>query len=200
MRAAGGWLAVASTLLAITLIFHGPPEHHIGDQMTIIAEDSQRWLIVHWIAAALSFFVVAGLVVLAGGSRLTETWWTLSAWAVLSVGALWTITTAVAEATAVSDAAVSGNVAMFKAWWVFSEGMANGFAALALAVAAIAGNEARTTHRVTPVWASGVAIVVGITSFAGWALWSWLDLGLARRSGWHPRSSCACGCSGLVWV
>lgn len=177
-QVAGAWLAVASTLLVIVLIFHGPPEPNVGDQMAVIASGSTRWLAVHWIAAAaLSFFAVAGLIVLGAGSRLTEDGWTLSAWAVLPVGALWTLITAVAEATAVTHAAVAGNEASFAAWWTFSEGMGNGFAALALCVATIAGNEMQTVERATPKWAAGVAVFAGLASFTGWALWSWIDLG-----------------------
>lgn len=191
-RAAGAWLAIASVLMAVALVFHGPPEHHVGDQMTVIAEESGRWVVVHWMAAAaLSFFAVAGLIVLAAGSRLTESVWTVSAWALLPIGALWTMTTAVAEATAVTDAAVSGNDAMFAAWWAFAEGMANGFAALALSVAVIAGNEARTAHKATPKWASGVAVIFGVASFIGWALWSWLDFGFGAPI-WVASSTFMC--------
>lgn len=177
-QVAGAWLAVASVLLAITLVFHGPPAPIVSDQMTVIANSSTRWLTVHWgAAAAFSFFIVASLIVLGAGSRLTEGSWTLSAWAVLPVGALWTLITAVAEATAVTHAAVSGNEALFAAWWTFSEGIANGFAAMALCVAMIAGNEMQTIERATPKWAAGIAVFVGLTSFTGWALWSWIDLG-----------------------
>jgi hypothetical protein len=145
-------------------------------QMKVIAEGPTRWVVVHWVAAAaLSLFTVAGLVVLAAGSRLTQGWWTTTVWAVLLLGALWTLTTAVAEATAVSGAAVSGNKAMFEAWWAFAEGKATGFIFLALAVAVIAGNEARSS-RVTPVWASWIAVVAGVASFAGWVLGRWLEI------------------------
>lgn len=179
-RAAGVWLAVAAVLLTITFAFHGPPEPRVGDQMTVIAGGANRWLVVHWIAAAaLSFFAAAGFMILGGRSRLTESPWTMSAWAVLPIGALWTMTTAVAEATAVTDAAVSGDAAIFAAWWGFSEGMANGFAAFALAVAAIAGNETRAAERAVPAWASGVAVAAGVVSFVAWALWSWADIGAA---------------------
>jgi hypothetical protein len=177
-RVAGAWLVVASVLLVITLVFHGPPEPIVGDQMTVIADNPTRWVAVHWTAAAaLSFFAVAGLIVLGAGSRLTESGWTLSAWAVLPVGVLWTLITAVAEATAVTDAAVTGDQTTFAAWWTFSEGMGNGFAALALCVAIIARNEMQAAERATPKWAAGVAVAAGLASFAGWALWSWIDLG-----------------------
>lgn len=179
MRVAGAWLAIASLLLAVALAFHGPPAADMGEQLKIIAERANRWAAVHWIAsAALSLFAEAGLLVLASGSRLTEDWWTTSAWAVLPVGALWTMTTAVAEATAVTDAAVSGNSAMFEAWWAFSEGKANGFAVLALAVVPIARNEARASDGVVPAWASWVGVVVAVVSFLGWAVWSWLGVGI----------------------
>lgn len=173
-------MATASVLMTVTFVFHGPPEHHVGDQMLVIAGESTRWLTVHWMAAAaLSFFAVAALLVLSAGSRLTESAWTVSAWAALPIGAFWTLITAVAEATAVTDAAVAGDEAAFATWWAFSEGMANGFAVLALTVAVIAGNEARSAQRVTPRWAAGVAVFAGLASFTGWALWSWIDLGFA---------------------
>ena len=180
MRVAGGWLAAGALLLAGVLVFHGPPAAEMADQMKFIAEGATRWAMVHWVAAAaLSLFAVAGLVVLAAESRLTEDWWTTSAWAVLPVGALWTMTTAVAEATALAGAAVSGNTAMFEAWLTFSEGKANGFAFLALAIALIACNEARTSDRATPVWASWIGAVVAVVSFLGWALLSWFGIGVA---------------------
>lgn len=176
-RVAGAWLAVGAGLLAITLVFHGPPEHHVADQMVVIAQESTRWLTVHWMAAAaLSSFAVAALIVLGAHSRLTDSNLTLAAWAVLPIGALWTLITAVAEATAVTGAALAGNEAMFEAWWAFSEGMANGFAVQALAVASIAANESRAPQKATPAWASGVAAFAGLASFTGWVLWSWGDL------------------------
>jgi hypothetical protein len=178
MRAAGFWLALAAFLLGAALAFHGAPSPDFGVQMQLIADGSLRWSIVHWVAAAaLSFFAVAGLVVLAAGSRLTEDWWTLSAWAVLPVGALWTVSTAIAEATVIFDAAISGNRVGFEAWWVFAEGMANGFAAMALAFTVIAVNETRAAAAV-PVWASWIAAVAGAASFAGWVLGSWLDVAI----------------------
>lgn len=181
IRVAGAWLAVASLLLAGALAFHGPLAPDLDEQMRVIAAGATRWAVVHWVAAmSLSLFAVAGLVVLAAGSRLTEHWWTMSAWAVLPVGALWTMTTAVAEVTVIADAAVSGNTAMFAAWWAFAEGKAAGFTFLALAVAVIAGNEARTAHRVTPLWASSIAAVAGVASFVGWALGIWLGISLGN--------------------
>jgi hypothetical protein len=107
----------------------------------------------------------------------------MSAWAVLPVGALMTVSTAISEATVIFDAAVTGNRAVFESWWVFAEGMGNGFAAMALAFTAIAGNETRTSG-VTPRWASGIATVAGAASFAGWVLGSWLGVAIG----------------GLVWV
>ncbi|TIT25264.1 MAG: hypothetical protein E5W70_00925 [Mesorhizobium sp.] len=178
-RVAGVWLAIASILLAGALVGHGPIDPDMGRQMGVITDDPVRWAIIHWVSAvALSLFVLTGLIVLAARSRLTEAWWTLSAWGVLTVGALWTMTTAVAEATVVSAAAAAGDTATFEAWWAFSEGKANGFMFLALAVAVIAGNEAQTTHRATPVWASYIAVVAGIGAFLGWPLGMWLGVTL----------------------
>jgi hypothetical protein len=176
-RAAGVWLAVASPLLAAALIGHGPIHPEMSQQMGVIADGPIRWEIVHWASAAsLSLFALTGLIVLAARSRLTEAWWTMSAWGVLTVGALWTMTTAVAEATVVSTAAAAGDRATFEAWWAFSEGKATGFMFVALAVAVIAGKEAQAAHRATPAWASYVAVVAGIGTFLGWPLSMWFGV------------------------
>jgi len=174
VRVGGSWLAIASFLMIVTLVFHGPIAPDLDDQMARIAAAATRWSVVHWIAAAaLSLYVVTGLIVLTARSRLTDDWWTMTAWAVLPVGALWTITTAVAETTVVADAAVSGSRETFVAWWAFAEGRATGFAFLALAVAVIAGNEARASAGGTPAWSAWTAMVAGVLSFAGWALGMW---------------------------
>src|SRR5215211_5927684 len=132
VQVGGVWLAIASFLMIVALGFHGPIADDLNDQMTRIAESTIRWSVVHWIAAAaLTLYVVTGLVVLTGRSRLTDGWWTMTAWAVIPVAALWAMTTAVAEATVVANAAVSGSTETFEAWWAFAEGKANGFAVLA---------------------------------------------------------------------
>ncbi len=181
IRVGGSWLAIASALIIVVLVLHGPIAPDLGDQMTRIADRFMVWSVVHWIAAgAFSLYTVAGLVVLTTESRLTEGWWTTTAWAVLTVGALWTLTTAVAEATVVADAASSGDREVFEAWWAFAEGNGHGFAFLALAVAVIAGNDARSAEGATPRWSAQAGVVAGIASFAGWALGMWFGIGLGN--------------------
>ena len=181
VRVGGTWLAVASGLMIATLVLHGPIAPDLNDQMARIANRPTAWAVAHWIAAAgLSIYAVAGLLVLTSESRLTAGWWTTTAWALWPVTALWTLTTAVAEATAVTDAVHSGNAEMFAAWWAFAEGKATGFAFLALAVAVIAGNEARSTDGVTPAWAAWTAMVAGVASFTGWALGMWFEIGFGN--------------------
>jgi hypothetical protein len=156
---------------------HGPIAPELHHQMTRIADGAVRWTVAHWIAAAgLSSYAVCALIVLASGSRLTSGGWTLSAWAVICVGCLWTMTTAVAEATVMTEAAVSGSEETFAAWWRFAEGKANGFAFVALPVAVIAGNEARNLAGATPAWAARTAMVAGVASFTGWALGMWFEV------------------------
>ncbi|MBX7435077.1 hypothetical protein JDV09_23690 [Mycobacterium sp. Y57] len=71
VQAAGAWLAVASFLIVLTLVFHGPLADDLGGQMTRIAEAANTWSVVHWIAAlSLSLYAVAGLLVLTSRSRL----------------------------------------------------------------------------------------------------------------------------------
>ena len=177
VRVAGAWMAIASVLLAGVLIGHGPIHPDMSDQMEVIAEGPVRWAIVHWAAAAaLSLFAITGLIVLTARSRLTQEWWTLSAWGVITVGALWTMTTAVAEATVVTDAAAARDIGRFEAWWAFSEGKATGFMFLALAVAVIAGNEAISARAATPAWASWIAMLAGTGSFLGWPLGMWFGI------------------------
>lgn len=181
IRVAGTWLAIASFLLVVALIVHGPLAPDVGDQMKRIADGAMRWSVIHWVSAAsLSLYVVTGLVVLTSGSRLSGGWWTMTAWAVLTVSALWTMTTAVAEATVVTKAAISGTKEIFETWWAFAEGKATGIAFLALAVAVISGNEARSSERVVPAWSARIAMVSGVASFGGWALGRWLGVDLGN--------------------
>ncbi|OEY65998.1 hypothetical protein [Marinobacter sp. X15-166B] len=177
VRTAGAWFAVASLLLLAALIVHGPLAHDHGEQMKDIAGRALAWAAIHWISAAsLSLFATAGLIALTSGSRLTVSASTLTAWAVLILSAIWTMTTAVAEATVVTDAAVAGNTEMFVTWWAFAEGKAAGIAFFALAVAAIAGNEAQCSERAVPAWSAWVATGAGVASFAGWALGRWFGM------------------------
>jgi hypothetical protein len=178
VRVGGAWLAAASALMIAVFVLHGPISPDLSEQMTRIATSPTQWLVAHWIAAAgLSLHMVAGLLILTSASRLTDGWWTTTAWAVVPVGALWTLTTAVAEATVVTNSAISGNTEVFEAWWAFAEGKATGFAFLALAVAVIAGNEARSAERATPAWSAWAAMVAGAASFTGWALGMWFGIG-----------------------
>lgn len=180
VRTAGMWLALASIIMVLVFVFHGPISPSFDIQMSRIADGSVRWAVVHWAAAgALSFFAIASLIALTAGSRLTQEWWTLSAWALLPIGALWTMGTAVAEATVIFDAAVKGDQTVYQSWWRYAEGRANGFAAMALAFATIAANEARTPHSITPAWASWIGAVAGTASFIAWASGSWLGLAFA---------------------
>lgn len=181
IHAAGTCLAVASFLMISVFAFHGPIAPELADQMTRIAGGAVRWFVVHWMAAAaLSLFAVSGLLVLTSQSRLAGGPWTAAAWAIFAVGALWTVTTAVAEATVIADAAAAGLTERFEAWWAFAEGMGSGFAALALAAVIVAGNEARSLARATPPWAAWTAAAAGAASFMGWALGMWFGIGIGN--------------------
>ena len=181
VRVAGTWLAIASSMLIPAVILHGPLAADMGDQMQMISGGATQWTVVHWLsAAALSLYAVAGLIMLSSASHLTRGWWTMTAWAVLIVSALWTMTTAVVEATVITRAAVSGAREMFEAWWAFAEGKASGIAFLSLAVAVIAGNEARSPERAVPAWSAWIGMATGIAAFTGWALGRWLGVELGN--------------------
>ena len=195
LRAAGAWLAGASLLLAVALGFHGPLHPDLEVQMMHIGNSASRWEAVHWTAAAaFSCFVIAAVLVLVSHSRMTSTGKTISAWAVVLVGSLWTLTTAVTEVTVIADLAASRDLAPFKAWWSFAEGHGNGFSMLAVAVAVIAWNENRDPHRLLPRWSATIGAGAGLTSFAGWALGVWLDVGPANLV-WLLASGVMC-----VWL
>jgi hypothetical protein len=197
VRVAGAWLAGASLLLALALIFHGPLHPDLDVQMARIGESASRWAIVHWIAAAgCSSFAIAAVLVLVSRSRLTSTGKTVSAWAVVLVGALWTLTTAVTEVTVLADLAASRDRAQFEAWWSFAQGYGNGFSMLAVAVAVIAWNEYREPRRLVPKWSAGLGAGAGLTSFAGWALGVWLGIGPANLL-WLVASGGMC--AWLAW-
>jgi hypothetical protein len=198
LRVAGAWLAAASLLLAVALGFHGPLHPDLEVQMMHIGHSPSRWAAVHWTAsAAFSCFAIAAVLVLVSRSRLTSTGKTISAWAVVLVGALWTLTTAVTEVTVIADLAASRDLDQFEAWWSFAEGHGNGFSMLAVAVAVIAWNEYRDPHRLLPKWSAGVGAGAGLASFAGWALGVWLDVGPANLV-WLLASVVMC--AWLAWL
>lgn len=121
---------------------------------------------------------------LTAGSRLTQTWWTITAWAVLIVSALWVTTAAVVEATVITEAAIAGDTVMFEAWSSFAEAHSAAFLFFVLAIAVIAGNEARSTYPTTSVWGSWVGAIAGVAAFGGMVLVFGLGIALG----------------GLVWV
>lgn len=186
-RAAGGWLAVGSVLIVVSLLLHPPPSPDPAAFMAAIADAPTTWVAAHWAATlALTGFAMTGLIVLSTGSWLARDWWTVSAWAVLVVGAIGVTITAVAEATVITAAAVAGDTATFEAWQRFAEGWATvGFGALAIAVAVIAADEARSGRSVTPAWAAWIGAAAGIVAFVGFVVMGVL-LGIAV--------------GGLVWL
>jgi hypothetical protein len=113
---------------------------------------------------------------------------------VLLVGALWTLTTAVLEATVIADLAASRDFSQFQSWWSFAEGKANGFSLLAVAVALIGWNEIKVPNAFVPKWSAGVGAGAGLASFAGWALGVWFDIGPANLM-WVVASMVMC-----VWL
>ena len=173
----GAWLAVASFLMIGVLGFHGPLSPDLNEQMRTIADAAIRWSVVHWsAAAALSLYAASGLVMLTSHSRFTDGFSTLTAWAVITIGAIWTATTAVAETTVVTQAAVAGNNEVFEMWWAFAAGKGNGFAVVALGFGVIAASEARSSESSMPAWSAWTATVAGTASFAGWVLGMWFGL------------------------
>lgn len=165
------WLACGAGLLAAALVFHGPPDPDLTAQLHHVADGSDRWAIVHW-TAAVSLFLLSGAAFLALlGRAAGETLPGHSgAWMVMALGALATLTTAVAEAAVVAKAAHAGDQATFDTWWAFSSGMANGFFALAIATGLIALAVVRSDRGDMPVWVGALGAVAGFLSALGWML------------------------------
>lgn len=179
IRVGGAWLAIGALLLVIGFVLHPPPSPDPAEFMATIAEDPTRWVAAHAVSAiALSVLTIAGLIVLTAGSRLTQHWWTTTAWAVLIVGALWVTTAAVVEATVITQAAVAGDTTTFEAWSIFAEAHSAAFLFVVLAIAVIAGNEARSAYQTTPVWASWIGALAGVTAFGGMVLVFMLGIAL----------------------
>lgn len=185
IRAGGAWLAIGAAAFIVSLLLHAQPSPDPAEFMANIAAAPTQWVIAHWLAAiSASLFVIAGLIVLTTESRLTQRWWTLTAWAVVIVGSLWIVSTALIEATVVTAAAVDGDTATFVEWQRFGQALAAAFIALAPAVAVIAGNEARTGAETTPVWASWIGAVAGLVAGVAFALIVGLGVAMA----------------GIVWI
>ncbi|MDX1673855.1 MAG: hypothetical protein R3314_03540 [Longimicrobiales bacterium] len=76
-------------------------------------------------------------------------------------------------------------------WWEFAEGKGHGFAFVALAIAVIAGSDARSRTGVTPAWSAWAAVVAGIGSFAGWVLGTWFGVAVGDPL-WVAASMAMC--------
>lgn len=171
IRAGGAWLAIGAIAFIASLLLHAEPAPDPAGFMANIAAAPTQWVIAHWLAAiAATLFVIAGLLVLTADSRLTQQWWTVTAWAVVTVGSLWIVSTALIEATVVTAAAVGGDTATFVEWQRFGQALAMAFVALTPAVALIALNEARTGPATTPVWASWLGAIAGLVAGVAFAL------------------------------
>lgn len=185
VRVGGSALALGALLLAGGFALHPPPATDPAEFMATVADSPTRWVAAHAVTAiALSLFAIAGLVTSTARSRLTRTWWTTTAWAVLIVSALWVTTAAVVEATVIAEAAAAGDAATFDVWSPLAEAHSAAFLFFVLAVAVIAGSEARSADRSTPAWAAWIGAVAAVASFAGMILV--FALGIAS--------------GGLVWV
>jgi hypothetical protein len=176
---AGLWLGTGASLLIIALVFHGPPDPDLSVQMHHVAEGHTRWALEHWTAAVALFLMSgAGFLNLIDQNTVGSSTGLRSAWLVLALGALLTVSTAVSEAAVVSAAAKAGDVAAFHSWWEFAGGMGNGFFSLALATALIALAEARGDASRMPVWSSAAGTVFGVLSALGWSLGEHFGIGI----------------------
>lgn len=185
VRVGGAWLAIGALLLVVGFVLHPPPSPDPAEFMATIAEDPTRWVAAHAVTAiALSIVAIAGLILLTTGSRLTQHWWTITAWAVLIVGSLWVTTAGAVEATTITQAAIAGDTATFEAWSIFAEAHSTAFLFVVLAIAVIAGNEARSAYQTAPTWASWIGAAGGIAAFIGMVLVFGLGIALG----------------GLVWL
>lgn len=185
IRVGGAWLAIAAIAFIASLLLHARPSPDANEFMANIAAAPTQWMVAHWLAAiSSSLFVIVGLLMLTTDSRLTDKWWTVTAWAVVIVGSLWIISTALIEATVVTAAAVDGDTATFVEWQLFGQALASAFVAVAPALALIAYNEARNGPETTPVWASWIGAAAGIVAAVAFALIIGLGLSMA----------------GIVWI
>lgn len=190
-RLGGVWLAIASLFFVIgsVLLFVGGVLQVFragrrGDSMAMAAMASDPTLMtaIHGInVIALAGFAIGGLVVLTAGSRLTRSWWTTSAWAVLVVSTLLGTTGSVSIATVLTGAAVAGDAATFETWLRFVSAYHLAVAVFGLAITVIAGHEARRADGVTPTWAAWLGAVAGVGVFAGIILAFGFGI---RPSGW----------------
>jgi hypothetical protein len=176
---AGLWLGAGASLLIIALVFHGPPDPDLSVQMQHVGDGHIRWALVHWTAAVALFLISgSGFLNLIDQNTSGSPRGLPSAWLVLALGALLTVSTAVSEAAVVSAAASVGDKATFVSWWEFSGGMANGFFALALASALIALAEARSDASRMPVWSCAAGAIFGVLSAVGWSLGEHFGVGI----------------------
>lgn len=167
----GTWLALGGLLLAVILPVHGPTYADLSVQMEHIAHGQGRWAVVHWLAAlALLMMSGAGFIFFVETLVGRREGAPAGAWMILAIGALLTIGTAVVEATAISAAAMKGDLESFVIWWPFASGLGNGFMLVALATAGIAYASAQADEPPLAVWLCWVGMAVALLSAVGWSL------------------------------
>jgi hypothetical protein len=196
-RTGGLWLAAGAALLSAALVFHGPPDADLSVQMEHVSEGRVRWALVHWTAAVALFLMSGGaLLNLVMDTSVRRSPILGSAWTVMALGAIATLSTAVSEASVLAAAAETGDTAAFFAWGAFAGGMGNGFWALALATALIAFSDARADDARLPRWASIAGTAFGVLSATGWTLGEQLGIGIGGPI-WLISSLAMC--VWLVW-
>lgn len=171
VRTGGTWLALGSVLLIVGIALHPLPSADPAEFMATIADSPTRWAAAHAATAVgMGVFAIAALIVLTTDSELTKTWWTTTAWAALIVAALWVATAAIVEGTVVTQAAVAGDMATYTVWSSFAVPYSAAFLVFALAIAVIAGTDARRTNHTTPVWASWIGVLAAVVAVVGMVL------------------------------
>lgn len=176
-RVGGAWLAIGAILSLSGLLLHPLTSPEPSEVMAAIAAAPTQWMAAHWLSViGASLLVIGGLIVLTTDSRLIDKWWTMTAWAVVILASIGIGTAGLVEAAVSTAAALEGDTATFEAWWVFALAIAPAFGVMEIALGVVAYNEARNGAETTPVWASWIGALAGLSAAVAYAL---LLLGIA---------------------
>lgn len=163
-RSVGVFLAGASLLFLIALIWHGAVHPFAGataeQSLPLIQERAGGWFMMHFFFSFAAVFVAgAALAVLSLRSFLTDSLPGLVGWSVLAIIAIIGANLAIMEATVQGDAAVAGNLETFAMWYALSRGVELLFILFPLGFLAITAVDLRAATPLTPRWTSALALL-----------------------------------------
>ncbi len=168
IRVAGVWIALFGLLSLVSLAIHPLGEEALqrAQTMQVIRASTAAWRASHFLLGlAFLFGSMAGLVVLASRSRLTNSPLGIAGWSMVAIANIPVSLGALVEATVIADVALANDPEAFDLWYGDFLGITIGLLPFSLVgIFLITMREIRAASPLLPRWASTVAGVGALAS------------------------------------